>query len=102
MTAEPRGPGHRYPSRVRTRARQLYQLYGWSKARIGRHLDVPVDTVREWLRDLDEDTAANARRYDRAAILAEHEDGATRAELRERHGCSDRFLSDLINGKLPP
>lgn len=96
-----RGPGHRYPSKVRTRARLLYTRYKWPQARISRHLDVPVDTLRGWLREALPE-AGNARRYDRAAILAEAASGASRKELLERHGCSGRFLSDLLAGKIRP
>lgn len=96
-----KGPGHRYDARTRRRARRLYSQHQWAITRIGRYLDVPEGTVRSWVRDLNPGTG-NERRYDRAAILADVDAELSRAEIVEKHGCSQRFLSDLINGKIPP
>lgn len=95
-----RSPGSRYATRTKRRARGLFKR-GWSKARIGRHLDVGLGALRRWLADLEPDDNPNARRYDRAAILADA-DSMTRLQLRTKHGCSSRFLSDLLSGKLKP
>jgi len=56
--------------------------------------------VRAWTAEFRQGDG-NARRYDRAKILA---DAATmtRAEVVEKHGCSTRFLSHLLAGKLDP
>ena len=94
-----RGPGHRYDKRTRTRARAFYKVYGWSLARISRHLDVPVGTLRTWVAEFNP-KEGNRRRYDRAMILADQAAGLSRAEIMARHGCSARFLSDLLAGKL--
>ncbi len=95
-----RSAASRYSQRTKRRARTLYAKRGWSKARISRELDVGMGALRRWLADLDE-TTPSQRRYDRDAILA---DAATmnRSELQTKHGCSQRFLSDLLTGKLKP
>lgn len=94
-----RGPGHRYSARTRRRARRLYRQHAWTLARISRDLDVPVGTLRSWISDLNPCTG-NARRYDRRRILAQVRDGASRQEIMQEHGCSARWLSDLLSGKL--
>jgi len=98
MTTRSRGPGHRYPARTKRRARRLFKQHGWAAARIARHLGIPYDRVRAWTAEMRQGDG-NARRYDRAAILA---DAATmtRADVVAKHGCSTRFLSDLLAGKL--
>jgi hypothetical protein len=62
---------------------------------------VGLGAVRRWLADLDDAAEPNTRRYDRAQILADSK-LLSRAELRIKHGCSSRFLSDLLSGKLEP
>jgi hypothetical protein len=63
---------------------------------------VGLGALRRWLADLeDEDAELNPRRYDRAQILADSK-RMSRAEVRTKHGCSSRFLSDLLSGKLEP
>ena len=102
MKAKARGPGHRYPPKVKRRARRLFRQHNWPAARIARELAVPYDRVRVWVADIREAKgAANSRRYDRQAILDDSKT-MTRAQLRKAHGCSARFLSDLLNGKLDP
>ena len=98
-----RTPGTRYPERTRRRARQLYQPpYEWPLARIARELRVGIDVVRRWVADLRSEADPHARRYDRAAILAELAADRPRTQIRAEHGCSARFLSDLATGKLKP
>lgn len=77
--------------------------YDWSLARIARRLGVDVGTVRRWCADL-RDSDPHARLYDRAAILADAAppNNMSRAALIEKYGCSPRFLSDLLTGKLKP
>ncbi len=96
-----RSPGSRYAERTKRRARRLYTKHRWSKARIARELDVGMSALRHWLAGLDH-ADHNARRYDRQAILSEIAAGSSRAEVMERHGCSNRWLSDLLSGKLEP
>lgn len=101
MTA--RSTATRYPERLRKRARKLWlPPFDWSMARISRELDVGLDVVRRWLADLRAREQPNARRYDRRAILDDQAAGLSRAAIIEAHGCSARFLSDLLSGKLKP
>jgi transcriptional regulator with XRE-family HTH domain len=102
MKAQKRGPGHRYPAQVKRRARRLFKQHNWTAARIARELAVPYDRVRAWVADIRKAKGTgNVRRYDRQAILDDSKT-MTRAQLQARHGCSARFLSDLLNGKLDP
>lgn len=96
-----RSAGTRYSERTKRRARRLYAERKWSKARIARELDVGLGAVRRWLSDLDADAEHNARRFDRQAILTDARH-MTRAEVQQKHGCSSRWLSDLLSGKLKP
>jgi transposase-like protein len=100
MTAPARGPGHRYTPQEKRRARRLFKQHGWAAARIARYLSVPYDRVRAWTSDL-RPGVGNQRRYDRSAILRDAP-ALTRAQLRAKYGCSGRFLSDLLAGKLDP
>jgi hypothetical protein len=76
---------------------------------------VTPKTTRAWLRDVeaqeDVDLLPGGRRrtHDRDAILADVHatdvEGApryTRAQIRKKYGCSHKFLSHLVNGKLAP
>lgn len=76
---------------------------------------VTPKTIRTWLRriETEEDTTllpgGHRRTHDRTAILhdlaALDETGKpryTRAQIREKHGCSHKFLSQLANNRIQP
>lgn len=76
---------------------------------------VTPKTIRNWLRQVErtENTSllpgGRRRTHDRQAILedlrATDDAGKpryTRAQIREKHGCSHKFLSQLANGRIDP
>lgn len=68
-------------------------------------------TLQTWFREAEErnpDLAGRImprtqpRQYDRAAILADLEAGnLSRDQIREKHGCSAKFLSQVATGQKP-
>lgn len=78
-------------------------------------VQVTPKTVRTWLRSMEAEDASSLlpggrkRTHDRPAILEDlaalDEQGClrfTRAQIRKKHGCSHKFLSQLANGRLDP
>lgn len=78
-------------------------------------IGVTPKTIRNWLRRWERDEnvsllpGGRRRVHDREAILADLRavDASgnpryTRAQIREKHGCSHKFLSQLFNGRIDP
>lgn len=77
--------------------------------------EVTPKTVRSWLREIEDDEetsllpGGHRRTHDREAILTDlaavDAGGSlryTRAQIREKHGCSHKFLSQLANRRIAP
>lgn len=110
----PKNSGARHGTDTRRCARRMAECDD-PVMHIARVLDVTPKTVREWLRKMEEEDGQSLlpggrqRVHDRTAILADvhakDEDGNplyTRREIREKYGCSHKFLSYLVNGRLDP
>lgn len=91
----------RYTERTRQRFRRLVLEDGLSVTAAALQVRVPRSTASAWL-DEEERPGPTPRRYDRAKVLAEVEAGVDRQTIQANHGCSARWLSDLINGHLAP
>ena len=78
-------------------------------------LCVTPKTARTWVREIEDEEqtqllpGGRQRVHDREAILADVEATDThgnplytRAQIREKYGCSHKFLSHLVNGRLEP
>jgi transposase-like protein len=89
----------RYPERTRQRFRRFVLEDGLSITEAALKVRVPRSTASAWL-DEDERPGPTPRQYDRELILAEVDAGVDRKTIQARHGCSARWLSDLINGRL--
>jgi transposase-like protein len=76
---------------------------------------VTPKTIRNWIRRIEHDEkksllpGGRRRTHDRQAILedlrATDDAGQpryTRAQIRDKHGCSHKFLSQLANGRIDP
>ena len=80
-------------------------------AKISERLGPTRRTLQTWFREAEERNPdlvgrimprSQPRRYDRAAIRADLEAGEmTRAEIREKYGCSAKFLSQVATGLKP-
>lgn len=106
--------GARHGTETRRCARKMAELHD-PVTQISEVLGVTPKTTRTWLRDVEaaEEVAllpgGRRRVHDRAAILAdvhERDDAGepryTRAQIRKKYGCSHKFLSHLVNGRLDP
>jgi uncharacterized protein YjcR len=96
-----KSPGVRYSEKQRKDAARM------AKSRvavpeISSKIGVSQKTIRDWLRAAGVSPASAIRRqYDRKAILRELA-SKTRADIIARHGCSQKFLSQLATGKITP
>lgn len=80
-------------------------------AKISERLGPTRRTLQTWFREAEERNPdligrimprSQPRRYDRAAIQADLESGEmTRAQIREKYGCSAKFLSQVATGIKP-
>jgi transposase-like protein len=109
----------RYPEETKKKAIQLRlrSRTKWTLAAIGEELGVSTRTLRSWFRAAEESNSkyrgkllgSQPRTHDRKRILndlkAKTSDGEpkfSRREIGAKYGCSQKFLSDLANGKLKP
>lgn len=110
--AERRDSGARHGTDTRRCCRRMAQ-HKDPVVHMAYVLDVTPKTVRTWVREIeaeeDEQLLPGGRRriHDRGAILADvaalDERGRplyTRMQIREKYGCSHKFLSHLVNGRL--
>ena len=106
--------GARHGTETRRCARRMAELHD-PVTHIADVLGITPKTTRSWLRDMESEEGvqllpgARMRTHDREAILedvqAMDEGGRpryTRAEIREKYGCSHKFLSHLVHGRLDP
>jgi len=108
----------RYPEEKKKKAIQLRlrSRSKWTLAAISEELGVSTRTLRSWFRAAEQSNpkyggrllGSQPRKHDRKRILNDlratsgGEPKFTRRELAEKHGCSQKYLSDLANGKLKP
>ncbi len=94
--------GVRYDDATRKRAHQLARK-GKTVPEIERELAGPSQkTIRTWLSS--NGIAPNPgrqRQYDRKKILRDLK-RMSRTAVCKKHGCSAKFVSDLVNGKIDP
>lgn len=106
--------GNRHGTETRRCARKMAELDD-PITHIAEVIGVTPKTTRTWLRNVEADEevellpGGRRRTHDREAILEDvralDEAGDplyTRAEIQKKHGCSRKFLSYLVNGRLTP
>ncbi len=96
--------GTRYSETVKREAAKLYKK-GMPLTDICRRDGMPNNTkvVRRWLVLKGIEIRSIKRPiYPRKKILKQLEAGSSRSEIIAEHGCSTKFLSNLVNGKISP
>lgn len=101
----PKSSGVRYDAKVKDRVLRLARdevPVSEIKRRLGAKAP-SKRTIRMWMAEADPPIArqGNPRVYNREAILQDLKT-MTRTEVREKHGCSNKYLTDLINGEIAP
>ena len=92
--------GKRYLGDERREALRLYRE-GNPISRIVQMEGMPADpkTLRRWLREASIRIRVNERQFPRKEILKALRT-KTRTQVQEKYGCSAKFLSNLVNGKI--
>lgn len=99
MTARARGR-RGYPPSLRTKVLELYKDKDWSPERIAAKPGMPsAKTIRRWIREA-KIKPRGGRKYPRDKIKRLLENDVPRSEIRDKYGCSYKWLSDLSRGKL--
>jgi len=106
--------GARHGTETRRCARRMAECQD-PVTHISEVLGVTPKTTRTWLREIETEDGVSLlpgerrRTHDRNAILedvrATDANGKplyTRSEIREKYGCSQKFLSHLVHGRLTP
>lgn len=109
-----RDSGARHGTETRRCVRKMAELRD-PVLHMAEVVGVTTKTIRTWLREFETAEGLQLlpggrhRVHDRSAILedakAKDEEGRaryTRAQIREKYGCSHKFLSHLVNGRLDP
>lgn len=112
--SSPRHSGVRHGTETRRCARRMAELRD-PITDIAQVIRITPKTVRTWLRTMEQEEGVDllpggrVRVHDRAAILADlravDEEGRhrfSRAEIRTKYTCSNKFLSQLANGRIDP
>lgn len=101
--ARPKSSGVRYGAGVKERVLELAREkvpVSDIRERLGKK-SPSEKTIRTWMSDAKIARQGNPRVYDRKAILDDLKT-MSRTEVREKHGCSNKYLTDLISGEIAP
>lgn len=89
-----------YSAETKRKAIVLYE-HGMAIEQIAKRKGMPsAKTIRKWLRDAKKKLRGYQRQYPREKILAMLNDNVPRSTIRKRFGCSEKYLSQLANGKI--
>jgi transposase-like protein len=95
--------GYRYTDKDREQWRRWYEDEGLTVSAICDRTAASRHTIMRGLKKLGVKMRGNPRQYDRKAILRDVQQAKlSQAKIAKKHGCSQRLVSDVANGKALP
>ena len=95
--------GYRYTDKDTERWRKWFQDDGLTITEICDRTGASRHTIMRWLKKAGVELRGNPRLFDRKAILRDIKAGElSQSAIAKKHGCSQRLVSDVANGKALP
>jgi len=95
--------GYRYTDKDKERWKKWFEQDGLTITEICNRTGASRHTVMRWLKKAGAKFRGNPRTFDRKVILRDIQEGKlTQSAIAKKHGCSQRLVSDIANGKALP